>query len=415
MLASLKIMIERKLAGAESISSTSPAPGAASGLPNLKIIGLLALGHLCVDTNQGAIPAILPFIKTAQGLSYTAVGVLVLFTNLTSSVIQPLFGYLADLRARRWMLPLSVLLAGLGMGLTGWAGNYWIVMLLLVVMGLGIAAYHPEGYRAAASVSGQKKATGISWFSVGGNLGMALGPPIITFLVVRFGLGGSAGMIAPALIVGLLLLVASPQLAAGSTSTRSARRVQEPGRHRPGAMALLIVVVAIRSWMQLGFSTYIPFYYLDYLKAGPGTVASLLFVFLGAGAAGTLIGGPIADRFGARRFVIWAFLLTVPLGILFLKASGVLAFVVLALFGAASVATFTTTVVLGQAYLPRNPGMASGLIVGFALGTGGMAVTLLGRIADAYGVPTVLWISALLPVLGLITATFLPPVQKQWR
>jgi len=180
-------------------------------------------------------------------------------------------------------------------------------------------------------------------------------------------------------------------------------------------MALLIVVVAIRSWMQLGFSTYMPFYYLDYLKAGPELVASLLFVFLGAGAAGTLIGGPIADRFGARRFVIWALLLTVPLGILFLESSGVLAFVTLALFGAVSVATFTTTVVLGQAYLPRNPGMASGLIVGFALGTGGMAVTLLGRVADSYGVPTVLWICALLPILGFITAIFLPPVHEKGR
>ena len=406
-------MNDTRLAGIEPSSATPGAPGAAPGNPNLKIIGLLAIGHLCVDTNQGSIPAILPFIKAAQGLSYTAAGVLVLVTNLTSSVIQPLFGYLTDRHPLRWMLPVSVLLAGLGMGFTGWAGNYWVVMFLLVVMGLGIAAYHPEGYRAAASVAGHRKATGISWFSVGGNLGIALGPPMITFLIVRFGLGGSAGMMVPAMIVSLLLLIASPQLSAHPAGISSARRVREPEKQRPGAMALLIVVVAIRSWMQLGFSTYIPFYYLDYLKAGPEMVASLLFVFLGAGAAGTLIGGPIADRFGARRFIVWALLLTVPLGILFLRASGVLAFLTLALFGAVSVATFTTTVVLGQAYLPRNPGMASGLIVGFALGTGGMAVALLGRIADAYGVPAVLWICALLPILGFITATFLPPVHER--
>jgi FSR family fosmidomycin resistance protein-like MFS transporter len=405
-------MTETKLASLEPTATPSLASSIGSSRPNLKIIGLLAIGHLCVDTNQGAISAILPFIRAAQGLSYTAAGALVLVTNLTSSVIQPLFGYLADRRARRWMLPLSVLLAGLGMGLTGWAPNYWIVMLLLVVMGLGIASYHPEGYRAAASVSGHRKATGISWFSVGGNFGVALGPPMITFLVVRFGLRGSIGMLAPASIVGLLLLTVSPRLSVGRTGTPVPVLAREAEKQRPGAMALLIVVVAIRSWMQLGFSTYIPFYYLDYLKTSPETVASLLFVFLGAGGAGTLIGGPIADRFGARRFVIWALLLTVPLGILFLKTSGVLAFVSLALFGAVSVSTFTTTVVLAQAYLPRNPGMAAGLTVGFALGTGGMAVTLLGCIADAYGVPAVLWISALLPILGFVAATFLPPVRE---
>jgi MFS transporter, FSR family, fosmidomycin resistance protein len=406
-------MPETKSAVMEANTQTPARSGGDATRPNLKIIGLLALGHLCVDTNQGAVSAILPFIKSAQGLSYTAAGALVLVMNLTSSVIQPLFGYLADRRSRRWMLPLSVLLAGLGMGLTGWAGNYWTVMLLLIVMGLGIAAYHPEGYRSAASVAGSRKATGISWFSVGGNAGIALGPPMITFLIVRFGLSGSVGMILPALIVSLLLLMASPHLSSDRLTARPTGQVRALEKQRPGAMALLIVVVALRSWMQLGFSTYIPFYYLDYLKASPETVASLLFVFLGAGAVGTLIGGPIADRIGARRFVIWAFLLTVPLGILFLKASGALAFVTLGLFGAVSVATFTTTVVLGQAYLPRNPGMASGLIVGFALGTGGMAVTLLGRIADAYGVPAVLWISALMPILGFIAATFLPSCERR--
>lgn len=375
---------------------------------NTRLIALLAAGHLVVDTNQGSLAAMLPFIKSAHGLSYTAAGALVLVSNLTSSVVQPLFGYLADLRARRWMLPASVLLAGLGMGLMGFAHSYRLVMALLVVMGLGVAAYHPEGYRAAAAVAGQRKATALSWFSVGGNVGIALGPPMITFLIMSAGLRGSIGMVLPALIMSGMLLIAAPQFASGQAKPAGQTRTEKAGKNMPRAMTLLIVLVAIRSWTQLGFATYIPFYYLDQLGAGPQTVAWLLFVFLGAGALGTLIGGPMADRWGARRFTIWAFLVTVPLGALFLATSGFWAYLALGLFGGALVATFTTTVVLGQAYLPRNPGMASGMIVGFAIGTGGLAVTLLGWVADSYGVPAVLWISAGMPLIGFLTALMLP-------
>lgn len=375
--------------------------------PDLRIIGLLSLGHLCVDTNSGAVSAILPFIKAAQGLSYSAVGLLVLVTNATSSLTQPLFGYLADRHRRRWMLPLSLCLAGAGMGLVGLAHSYRAVMLLLVVMGLGVAAYHPEGYRAAADSSGGRLATGLSWFSVGGNIGVALGPPMITYLVVSYGMGGSIGMAIPCLVIALLLLHVRARLGAPVARGRPAG-AQATAKSRPGAMVLLILLVTVRSWTHLGFSTYIPFYYIDYLGAGPQQVALLLFVFLGAGAVGTLIGGPLADRWGARRFVVWAFVFSAPLAMLFLKTGGSLALLFLALFGAVSVATFTTTVVLGQAYLPRNPGLASGLIVGFAIGMGGVAVMLLGHIADAYGVPTVLWIAASLPIAGLAMASLLP-------
>lgn len=376
------------------------------------MIALLALGHLCVDTNGGAIAAILPYIKAAQNLSFTAVGTLVLVTNLTSSVIQPLFGYFSDLRARRWVLPAAVFFAGLGMGLTGLAGNYSTVMVLLVVMGLGTASYHPEGYRTAAAVAGANKATAISWFSVGGNIGIAIGPPIVTFLVVNFGLRGTLGMIVPAVTLSALIL---PALSAVSAETRvgpATTHASFSQVNRWGAMALLIIVVAIRSGTQLGFATYIPFYVLETLKAGPERVAWTLFVFLGAGAVGTLLGGPMADHWGAKRFIVCAFLFTAPLGVLFLKSSGALAYIALALFGGAVVATFTTSVVLGQAYLPRTPGMASGLIVGLAMGTGGVAVTLFGRLADAYGVPVVMWICALLPVAGFIAATALPATSR---
>jgi len=176
----------------------------------------------------------------------------------------------------------------------------------------------------------------------------------------------------------------------------------------PGAMALLILVVTIRSWATLGFTTFVPFYYIDVLGADPRLVGPLLFVFLGAGALGTVAAGPLADRWGPRAFTQWALLAALPFGALFLVVKGVLAFVVLGIFGALLTSSFTVSVVLGQAYLPRRAGMASGLIVGFAIGAGGVGVTVLGWIADRYGLPTALWITAFTPLAAFVASRFLP-------
>jgi FSR family fosmidomycin resistance protein-like MFS transporter len=380
--------------------------------PNAKLISLLALGHLVVDTNQGSLPALLPFLKSAHGLSYAQAGVVVLAANITSSIVQPAFGYFADQMARRWLLPLSVLLSGVGLGLTGVAPGFGALLLLVVVMGLGVAAYHPEGYRTATSVAGDRKATALSWFSLGGNVGVALGPPVITALIAGLGLAGALGMLVPSAVMALLLIGALPLLAGSpAAAARVERRVR--GADMPGAMALLILVVTIRSWTQLAFTTFVPFYYVDVLQADPRLVGPVLFVFLGAGALGTIVAGPLADRWGPRQFLTWVFVAAAPLGVLFLLSSGVFAVVALGLFGAVLVSTFTIAVVLGQAYLPRHAGMASGLIVGFAIGAGGLGVTLLGWVADHWGLPAALWISALLPLAGFAVALLLPAPRSE--
>ncbi|PYM39194.1 MAG: MFS transporter, partial [Candidatus Rokuibacteriota bacterium] len=267
--------------------------------PDAKLLGLLAVGHLTVDTIQGSLPALLPFLKATFALSYAAAGTVMLMATVTSSVIQPLFGYLSDRSARRWILPASVALAGIGLALTGFTRSYPVLLGLVVLMGLGVAAWHPEGYRTASNVAGDKKATGISWFSLGGNVGIALGPPVITLLVTTFGLAGSLGLLIPAGLVALLLMAALPMLSVPARP-RAASVAAPEARNMPGAMAILIVVVMLRSWTQLGFTTFVPFYYVDHLKADPRIVGPLLFVFLGAGALGTIAAGPVADRFGAR-------------------------------------------------------------------------------------------------------------------
>src|SRR3989442_9758148 len=165
--------------------------------PHTKLIGLLAFGHLVIDLNQGSIPAVLPFLRNAHGLSYAEAATIVLVGTLTSSLIQPVFGYLSDQIARRWILPASVFLAGAGLALTGIAPGYLAVLGLVLVMGLGVAAWHPEGYKAATGMAGDRKATALSWFSLGGKVRLPPGPPGITSLVTRVSPAGPLGMLVP--------------------------------------------------------------------------------------------------------------------------------------------------------------------------------------------------------------------------
>ena len=374
--------------------------------PNYRLLGLLALGHLVVDTNQGSLPALLPYLKAALGLTYTATGVIVLMANITSSLIQPLFGFFADKTARRWILPLSVFLSSLGFALSGVAPTYYAVLALVMISGFGVAAYHPEGYRTATQVAGERKATGVSIFSTGGNIGIAVGPPFVTLLLTGFGMPGTLGMLLPGLLVSVLLLAVLPGL-----SRPLPARVQGASlapKTMVGGMTLLVLVISIRSWTQLGFTTYMPFYYLEVLNGDPRMVGTLLAVVLGAGAVGTLVAGPIADRVGHRRYLVSVFFLVSPLAVAFLLVSGIWTFVLLAVLGFVLVSTFTVSVVLGQAYMPRNLGMASGLIVGFAIGAGGVGATALGWVADRWGLSSALWISALMPILGCAVSLTLP-------
>jgi FSR family fosmidomycin resistance protein-like MFS transporter len=395
--------------GAEAAVVPVLAPAAPRlARPDTRILALLALGHMVIDINQGSLAPLLPFFKTRFALSYTAAGAILLVANLTSSLIQPIFGYLSDRSARRWLLPWGLVFACTGVAFTGWAPSYPVVLALVVVSGLGVAAYHPEGYKTAYQVAGDRKATGLSLFSIGGNVGIALGPPLITALVTGFSLRGTLGMLGPGLVAAGLLAAALPSLVppAGPGSEKAASAA---GRDMRGAMAVLIGVVTLRSWVQLGLVAFIPFYYVDVLGADPRVIGPLLFVFLAAGAVGTLTGGPIADRWGARRYVTYSMLAPAPLIAGFLLRQGDwLATVCLAAAGFVLVSSFSVTVALGQAYLPRRLGMAAGLIVGLAIGTGGVGVTLLGWIADHWGVQATLAVLAGLPLAGFAVALFLP-------
>jgi len=378
-------------------------------------LGLLCLGHLMTDLNTGALPVLLPFLKEALGLSYAMAGTIILCSNLISSVIQPVFGYFADRKSLQWFLPLGCFCAALGIAFLGWAISYAQILLLVIISGLGVAIYHPEGWKTANFFAGDKKATGMSIFGVGGNLGFAFGPLLAVYLVKNLGLKGSFFFLVPGVVMAGVFLFSKFWRMSRSTHQAPAFSTSGAGFVRAAIypMSLLLGMVILRSWAHIGLMTFIPFYYINHMKGDPMHAGSLLFAFLAAGVVGTLAGGPLADRFGHKKIILFSLGGTTPLLILFLLSSGVWSFVWLILAGFILIFSFTVSMVMGQFFMPKNLGMVSGLIVGLAIGTGGIGVALLGIVADYMGLPFTLWVTVFIPAVAFGVAVMIPyPARK---
>ena len=379
---------------------------------NLKVLLILSLGHMVVDIYQGALPATLPFIKEKLGLSYALTGLILVAANMASSILQPVFGYFSDRKVMPVLLPLGLLAAGVGYSLIMLPQHFALVLFLVVISGLGIASYHPEGYKTAHFFTGKRRATGMSFFSVGGNLGFAIGPILALAIIEYLGFSSLPLIIAPALLCTAIIIVYRRTISLPVAS--HAEAVKKSARQRSVAsyiaLGMIIFIVIMRSWTQIGLMTYIPFYYINFLKGSPLFAGKLVFVFLVCGAAGTLIGAPLADRWGHRFFVRLSMLLstvTLPLVFIPVVQNSILLFFVLGMQGMLLILTFSVTIVMAQKLLPHNLGIASGLLVGFAIGTGGIGVTLLGVVADHYGVPVALRSIMFIPLMGFIMSLFL--------
>src|SRR5262245_26856230 len=372
---------------------------------NKKVLALLGLGHMMVALNTGALPALLPFLKTAFGLSYTMIGTLVLVTNLSSSLIQPVFGYLSDRSARAWLLPVGVMAATCGMATIGLAPSYTILLLLVFISGIGIASYHPEAYKTAYLATGEKKATGISLFSVGGNIGYGLGPLVVAFCLTAFGQRGMLLLWLPGLLVGALFLWSLPWLSRTQSAHAEthAASVDTP----PYALALVLGVVTLGACVHSGLVTYVPLYFAA-RGEGAFAVGKLLSLFLISGAVGTLIAGPLSDRVGHKLFLTFSMGVLCPLIVLFLHASGPASIALLAVIGMCLSPMFSVTLVIAQSLMRGRLGVTAGLMTGLGIGAGGLGVTGLGMVADAWGVETTLRAISVLPLLPWSIVLLLP-------
>ncbi|HEX2927087.1 MAG TPA: MFS transporter [Ruminiclostridium sp.] len=376
-----------------------------------RLIALLTAGHIVTDINQGALPALLPFLMASHKFSYAAAASLVFAANISSSIIQPLFGYFADKISVPWLLPLGITLAGCGLSLAGLFSNYWLIFIAVAISGIGIAAYHPEGARLTNHASGEKKGAGVSTFTAGGNIGFATGPIITTAALSLLGLKGSLVLLIPSLSVAAIFLLCSKQIAAcQDTSAEPAAGVQEELPEDDwNSFFRLTGVVTCRSILFYGLNTFLPLYFINVFHKTEAFGSTALTILLLVGAVGSLIAGRMADKFGYRNIIRAGFSILIPSMIIFICFRNIqMATLMLIPVGFTLFAPFSPIVVLGQKYLPNRMGLASGVTLGLAVSIGGVFAPLLGVVADSHGIKTVLEILTIMPVLATLISFTLP-------
>jgi FSR family fosmidomycin resistance protein-like MFS transporter len=366
-------------------------------------IALILLSHAVVDSCQNILPVVLPLLRDRFGLSYSQVGLAAALLTISSSLIQPVFGWMSDRWGTQWFLPAGIVWTGMLMGMVGLVPNYWTLLLVLVLTGVGTAAFHPVAAMAAAHAARNQRGLGMSFFSVGGNLGFALGPILMTWiLLLGFGLQGTTLLILPGLVAAGFVHVYRREIEVPFVKAKERHRQERAPIPWP-KLSALCGLITLRSWGYSGLIIFLPLFLreqgIDLSVAGRA-----LFVFLFFGALGGMLGGHLSDRVGRKQVIA-----TSPLTFPFLMAaalalSGPSRWILLAVAGMALLASFSVTVVFAQELLPQHLGLASGLTLGLAFGAGGLGVGMSGLMADLLGLRTSVWMLVILPGLAGLVA-----------
>lgn len=364
---------------------------------------LLFLGHVVVDASQGILPVVVVKLKEVFELSYFQVGIIMMILNLTSSVIQPMFGYISDRFRTGWFIPVGVLWTALAMGLLGWSPNYAAALLLVGFAGLGTAAYHPRAMMAVYLVSGANRGLGTAIFSAGGNLGFALGPVVGSLLVLGLGLHATVGLIPAGLLFFLVIYFYRGDFMHRESESKikpgSAQQVDQAAFLIPWVPLIAVfLIITLRSWVYMSAITYLPMLLQGQgiqLKSG----SSILTVFLACGAVASLYGGHLSDKLGRKSIIVVSSLIYPVLMSLMLLTQGPWVWIFAGASGAALLAPYSVTVVLTQELLPRYLGLASGLTLGLGFGTGGLGTAFSGYLADIFNLHITFWILAVAPLL----------------
>ena len=384
----------------------------------MNILMALSLSHLLNDTIQSLMPAMYPVLKDSFTLNYAQIGAITFVFQATGSLLQPLVGFYADRRPRPYSLPIGMGISLTGLVLLATVNSFHLILLAAGFLGIGSAIFHPEASRVARMASGGRHGFAQSLFQVGGNLGSSFGPLLAAWVVVPHGRGSLLWFTSIALL-GIFIL---QRVGAWYRRHLEAHRARgtKPG-HGPRvamsrrrvifALAILVVLIFSKYVYLVSLSNYYTFYLINRFGVSVQTSQYALFVFLFAVAAGTIIGGPVGDRFG-RKNVIWISILGVTPFTLLLPHVPLYGVVILSvIIGVILASAFSAIVVFAQELVPGKVGMIAGLFFGLAFGLAGIGSAVLGKVADMTSVGFVFDVCSFLPLLGLLTV-FLPNLEK---
>jgi MFS transporter, FSR family, fosmidomycin resistance protein len=383
------------------------------------ILVALSASHLINDTLQAIIPAIYPMLKGPFGLSFAQIGLITLSYQLTASILQPIIGSFTDKRPNPHFLAAGMTFTLAGLVFLSRAGSYPAILFSTVLVGMGSSIFHPEASRIAHMAAGNRHGFAQSVFQVGGNLGTSFGPLLAALIIVPNGQSSILwfGVLALAGIVLLAKVGGWYSRNMASFHRRTAAHAAAPAAPRGRvvlSLTILILLIFSKFFYLVSLTNYYTFYLIHRFNLSIQGSQYLLFVFLAAVAAGTILGGPLGDRFG-RKYVIWISILGVAPFSLLLPHVGLVATVILTVFiGVILASAFPAILVYGQELIPGKVGMISGLFFGFAFGMGGIASAALGKLADLTSIGFVFEVCGFLPLIGLLT-WFLPDIEGASR
>ena len=382
----------------------------------LTVLGAISFCHFLNDLIQSLLPAIYPLLKAHYALDFGQIGLLTLTYQITASLLQPLVGWYTDRRPMPFSLAIGMGFTLSGLLLLAVAGSFGLLLLAAALVGIGSSVFHPESSRIARLASGGRHGFAQSFFQVGGNLGSAIGPLLAAFIVLPYG-QRSIAWFSIAALVAIVLLARVGVWYAQHMRARTHAPVHEVAhgltrRQVTPAIAVLLMLIFSKYFYLASLYSYYTFYLIERFHVSVRDSQLYLFVFLGAVALGTLVGGPIGDRIG-RKYVIWASILGVLPFTLMLPHANLLWTAVLSIvIGLILSSAFSAILVYAQELLPGKVGTISGMFFGFAFGMGGLGAALLGELADHRGIEYVYAICAWLPAIGLLTV-FLPDLHRR--
>jgi FSR family fosmidomycin resistance protein-like MFS transporter len=388
----------------------------------MRVLVALSVAHLLNDTLQSLIPALYPLLKDSFGLSFTQIGMITFTYQLTASVLQPLVGGYTDRRPKPYSLAFGMGFTLVGLVLFARATHFPSLMVAAALTGTGSAIFHPEASRLARLASGGRHGFAQALFQVGGNLGSSLGPLFAALVIVPR--GQSHLLWSTVMALGAIWLLARlgswyrRHLADAQTRARPATAAAHVGPLPRGkvmlALGVLVGLIFSKYVYLVSLTSYYTFYLIERFGVSVQAAQIYLFVFLFAVAAGTIIGGPVGDRFG-RKYVIWVSILGVAPFTLALPYMGLVATVLLTVvIGVVLASAFSAILVYAQELMPGKVGMIAGLFFGLAFGMAGIGSALLGKLADHTSIEHVFHVCSYLPLLGLLTAC-LPDLRAKPR